>query len=494
MKRIYLTFFISLILSHFIWGQNSGESKPIEQKILTQIETEYFKSKLENNVRVLDEILDKNFVSTNQFGHIRNKSQSLEFYKTFKTRSSKLDSIIAVKIVNETSATVTGIQTENGNKISFTHNYIKNGKNWQILSSVQKFSEFQNVQGIGSYRLIGYIKGAEGVAISLIKNVGNSQVNMNAAIVKDGKFLMEGKAIEYPEMVFLTTPGKRERSSFFLENSEITITGHLDSLSKATIAGSKTQDEFKKYLTAIDAFRGNFESTIKDMTAARQSKDSVQIAKLQKDIDGIMSKVKAIQKDFIKNNPQSYATPVILQGLVNTMSSNEIESILNAMDPGVARTSVALQIKERVMALKAVDIGQKAPDFTLNDANGIPVSLSSKIGSKLLLIDFWAAWCGPCRMENPNLVEVYNRYNPKGFEVFGVSLDRKKEDWEKAIVADKLSWIQVSDLLYWNSAAAKLYAVQSIPANFLLDQNGIIIAKNLRGEELKNKVKELLDR
>ena len=143
--------------------------------------------------------------------------------------------------------------------------------------------------------------------------------------------------------------------------------------------------------------------------------------------------------------------------------------------------------------MKTVSVGQKAPDFTLNDPEGNAVSLSSKVGSKLLLVDFWAGWCGPCRQENPNIVKVYNEFNKKGFDVFGVSLDRTRDEWVKAISDDKLAWTHVSDLQYWNSAAAKLYAVNAIPASFLLDENGVIVARNLRGEDLYNKVKEVLE-
>jgi peroxiredoxin len=128
----------------------------------------------------------------------------------------------------------------------------------------------------------------------------------------------------------------------------------------------------------------------------------------------------------------------------------------------------------------------------MNDTNGNPVSLSSKFGQKLLLVDFWASWCGPCRQENPNVVKVYGKFHDKGFDVFGVSLDQDKENWLKAIADDKLTWTHVSDLQYWNNAAAKLYAVNSIPSNFLLDQNGTIIGRNLRGEDLEKKVSEVL--
>jgi peroxiredoxin len=139
-----------------------------------------------------------------------------------------------------------------------------------------------------------------------------------------------------------------------------------------------------------------------------------------------------------------------------------------------------------------VGIGVTAPDIILPDQKGDTIALSSLRG-KYVLLDFWASWCRPCRVENPHLVNNYKKYNEKGFEIFQVSLDKKKESWISAIESDQLTWIHVSDLQYWNSAAAKLYQVQAIPTNFLLDKNGKIIAKNLRGDALKAKLSEIFD-
>jgi peroxiredoxin len=139
-----------------------------------------------------------------------------------------------------------------------------------------------------------------------------------------------------------------------------------------------------------------------------------------------------------------------------------------------------------------LSIGQKAPDFTLNDVQGNPVSLSSRIGPKLLLVDFWAGWCGPCRKENPNVLKTYTDFKDKGLDIIGVSLDRSRDVWTKAISDDKLPWMQLSDLNYFNSKAAKLYDVFSIPSNFLLDEKGMIIDMDLRGENLYNRVKGIL--
>ena len=150
-------------------------------------------------------------------------------------------------------------------------------------------------------------------------------------------------------------------------------------------------------------------------------------------------------------------------------------------------------MNEYILQLKRVAVGQPYLDFTQETPEGTLLSLSELVGkSKLLLVDFWASWCGPCRGENPNVVEVYKEYHEKGFDILGVSLDMKKENWIKAIEDDGLIWHNVSDLKYWNNEAAQDYAISSIPSNLLIDENGIIIAKNLRGEDLRKKVEEIL--
>ena len=343
------------------------------------------------------------------------------------------------------------------------------------------------------YRITGTIDGAGSEVVILQKRIPGGYDVIDSATIENGSFEMTG-TVEYPQMVNLAIKNKRGGLNFFIENSDITVHGHADSLWLASVAGSLTQGEFDTYKAAFDESNEEMSKIYDRYREARMAGDDELAGSIEKEIEALDARQTEMRKEFIVNNPESYVAPTVLNEISYYLEADELESLLGKLDTSLNEVQSVVTLKERLVKLKAVAVGQKAPDFTLNDTEGNPVSLYSKLGgdTKLLLIDFWAAWCPPCRQENPNVVKVWKEYNRRGFDVLGVSLDRNREDWLKAIEDDKLTWTHISDLKYWDCAPAKLYAVTGIPANFLVDAEGVIVGHNLRGEALEEKVKELL--
>ena len=167
--------------------------------------------------------------------------------------------------------------------------------------------------------------------------------------------------------------------------------------------------------------------------------------------------------------------------------------LFDALDSSVRSSPQGRQLAQRIAVYASVAVGEKAPDFSMADTLGNPIRLSAYRG-KYLLLDFWASWCGPCREENPIVLAAYKKFHGRNFEILSVSLDRpgRRADWVKAIRQDGLPWQQVSDLQFWNSVAARLYSIQSIPQTFLIDPSGKIVAVNLRGDELSKMLDKIL--
>ena len=305
-----------------------------------------------------------------------------------------------------------------------------------------------------------------------------------------GFFKFNGKA-DIPELCTIELDDHTKQ--FFLENGKISMLIKKDSLRYAQITGTKSQDEF-------NYFKDQFSKTVTDrLDETDKAYDAAQEKKNQKVMDSLDTRYNALDlelkqlvMDFTKSHPASVVSAYeIYANFSYNPQLGQIDSLYQQLDTAARKTYFGKQLAVIIEKAKQTAVGKNAPDFSANDINGKPLSLSSLKGNYVLL-DFWASWCGPCRQENPNIVKAYHAFHNKGFNIFGVSLDDSRADWLQAIKKDGLNWTQVSDLKGWKSDAAALYGIKGIPMNFLIDKNGVIIAKGLRGKDLENKLLEIL--
>ncbi len=286
------------------------------------------------------------------------------------------------------------------------------------------------------------------------------------------------------QMAFLVLDEKHE-------NVEIEVDGdRIEGV--LTISGSPDTDHLMEIQKIKGSVKQYEQQIMPAFVKARQEGNMEEVEKIQMQF---MAKEKEINnqiKEKIRGMGNSLAAVLGTQLLDPNADFPFLEEIANKFENVLPNSMFTKELVTKVNGMRKLAIGQPAPDIQLENPEGKVVPLSSLKG-KYVMIDFWAAWCKPCRAENPNVVALYNKYKDKGFEVYGVSLDRKKDDWVKAIAQDGLEWTHVSDLQYFNSQAAQLYNIQAIPATYLLDKEGKIIAKNLRGLSLKSKLAEIFD-
>ncbi|WP_343486229.1 TlpA disulfide reductase family protein [Allomuricauda sp. d1] len=320
----------------------------------------------------------------------------------------------------------------------------------------------------------------------------NQIVDVDTAQTLDGTFQFEGNQ-EIPHLHYVFVDGTRGNIPVILENGTIELTFHKDSLEMATLEGTVQNELFMGFLEESRKHRDMVLDMQDDIRKASAERDTVAMSSLRDEYFELQQKARDLNVDFVNENPNALISALILENLMQTKAipNKKIDSLYQTLTPEIKKTQPAKNIQTQLNRSVATNIGQKAPDFSGPTPMGDKIALNDVEG-KLVLVDFWAAWCRPCRAENPNIVSVYEKYKDKGFNVLGVSLDRKKEDWEKAIINDSLSWSHISNLKYFQDPIAQLYNINSIPASFLLDENGVIVAKNLRGPALEAKVAELI--
>jgi len=344
------------------------------------------------------------------------------------------------------------------------------------------------------YKLTGQLKGLDKGLAYLSHRIGDKEIK-DSAVITNGRFTFSGTVPEV-KIYTLKIKGDKQQKNFFLENREISIIGDKDSLFNAKVVGSPETDTYFGFYNGpwrtITAKAGQI---YRRLDSANQKGKLTLTPAQRKPFDDDFKALDVLNQNAIKAYVAAHASSVAVAAIVEDRFINypnpEQAAIMYALfSPAVKNSFYGKAIKESLALTNKTAPGKLAPDFTMNDVDGNPIKLSSLRG-KYVLVDFWASWCGPCRKENPNVVAAYKKYHDKGFEILGVSLDGKKEAWLKAIKDDGLTWKHVSDLKGWANAAASLYGVKSVPASFLLDKNGKVVGKDLRGEELNDALAKL---
>jgi len=345
-----------------------------------------------------------------------------------------------------------------------------------------------------SFNLSIHVKGLNGVTnVVLEQQVNGSWKRLDSVTLRDGKGEITG-AIKSPGMYYLVINKYNIHIPFWLENSNISITTGLNTWRHPIVKGSKTQKEYEAFQDSVKIFYQREKPVLAKIRKAEADNNPKKAEAYRKQYYKIDNQRIAYIFGFAKRHNKSAISPYLVMKNCYLTSLGKLDSLTHDFDSTLFENQYFKSLKKRVAVLKRVAPGRHFINFTLNDTTGKPVSLASVIKNhKYTLVDFWASWCPDCRAENPGIVAAYKKFHKKGFTVFGVSFDRNHGDWVRGIKQQKLYWTQVSDLKGWHGSAGKLYGVEWIPHNLLINQKGIIVAQDLAGKPLQNELKKLMN-
>ncbi|AFL82387.1 Peroxiredoxin [Aequorivita sublithincola DSM 14238] len=365
-----------------------------------------------------------------------------------------------------------------------------------IFAFILTFSLISCNKDTNSYKLEGDAVGfADGTEIFVYTFVNNQPKAIDTIKVSQGKFSATYPKSDTLKLNFLRITDVNGSVLFFPENEDMQATIYKDSIQASRIKGGKQNESYNSFADKMITFNAKKKASMAEFSAAREAGDTATIARIQSENLNLVNAETEYKKQFLNENNSTLFAVMLISDMTSRkeLTPAEASAYIEKLDAKIASSQLAQDLKTNLDTLKKAEVGNPAPAFNGPTPTGEILSLDEAMG-KYTIIDFWASWCKPCRMENPNVVNVYNKYHDKGLNIISVSLDKaeQKDKWIQAIKDDKMDWYHVSNLQFWQDPIAQQYNIRSIPATFLLDENGIIIDKDLRGAALEAKIATLL--
>ena len=347
------------------------------------------------------------------------------------------------------------------------------------------------------FELIGNADVSDGTMIYVLQADQNNQPYIkDSTSVQSNSFEFKGIS-STPQISYIQVEGVNGYVLAILENGDIKADIYKDSISKSKVYGTKSNDDFIKYKSETKSLVDVMNNISSDAQNAIMSGDVVTAMELEKEYNSKEREVMLYEWDFIVDNLDSYMSALLLEVFMieNKVNKDSIIDVYESFSNRIKVSDVGKNIADLLSQFEdPIEVGEIAPDFTAPSIDGLDITLSNVLlENKVTLLDFWAAWCRPCRIENPNLVRLHKKYKDAGFDIIGVSLDRTREQWEQAVIDDNLPWTQVSNLNFWNDPVARRYSIRAIPQSYLLNKDGLVMGKNLRGQELEDRILSLLN-
>ena len=370
----------------------------------------------------------------------------------------------------------------------------------KIIFRVLSLSSLILLSSCGSsnnqFELIGNADVSDGTMIYVLQADQNNQPYIkDSTSVQSNSFKFKGIS-STPQISYIQVNGVNGYVLAILENGDIKADIYKDSISKSRVYGTKSNDDFIKYKAETKYLVDTMNNISSDAQSAIMNGDVDTAMELEKEYNSKEREVMLYEWDFIVDNLDSYMSALLLEVFMieNKVNKDSIIDVYESFSNRIKVSDVGKNIADLLSQFEdPIEVGEIAPDFTAPSIDGPDITLSNVLlDNKVTLLDFWAAWCRPCRIENPNLVRLHKKYKDAGFDIIGVSLDRTREQWEQAVIDDNLPWTQVSNLNFWNDPVARRYSIRAIPQSYLLNKDGLVMGKNLRGQELEDKILSLL--